>query len=166
MVSFTPRPLYPRGTIFCCPLYRSLYEPQKRSGYFGKEQHVFLCWYSSHYSFFCPLFALFVISTELSQLQSWICFEKYVWNFILSICVLGCIPYRLVETCQCFGGIHCLSFQGTFSVLQSFGKFLSDYTTLQLITGHPSSYRFMAQSVWAACGEYSLRVVMFYPGRI
>jgi hypothetical protein len=55
--------------------------------------------------FFCPLCALFVISTELSQLLSWIYFERSdvritIVNFTLALCVLGCIACRLVETCQ------------------------------------------------------------------
>jgi len=36
---------------------------------------------------FGPLPAPFVISTELSLLQIWIYFEKYVSNFILSVCL-------------------------------------------------------------------------------
>lgn len=95
---------------------------------------------------FGPLRALFVISTELSQRQRWIYFEKYVRNFILSIYVLRCIPCRLVETCQRVRGTCCLYFQSSVSVLKSFGKFLPDYTALQPIRQHPSSYRLLTSS--------------------
>lgn len=155
-VSYTPHPLHHRGSRFCCPMYRSLCGPQKRSGCFGKEQNMFLCRDSSHYSFiFFPLYVLFVISTELSQLQSWIYFERYdIRITIMSEIVFFhyvfwdvCIPCRLSETCRRFGGTCCLDFQNNFTVLQSFGKFLPSYSALQPIRQHPSSYRLLTQSV-------------------
>jgi hypothetical protein len=105
-----------------------------------KNKMFFLCWDSSHYSFVCPVHVLFFISTELSQLQSWNYFEKYVVCITIVFEILlfhyvfwdVCMTCRLWETCQLFGGTYCLDFQVAF--LSS--KVLQISTRLHGVTTH------------------------------
>lgn len=105
--------------------------------------------------FICPLNVLFVISTDLSQLQSWIYFERYDICVTIMFEILFfhyvfwdiCIPCMRSETCRRLGGTCCLDFQSNFTVLQNFGKFLPYYSALQPIRQYSSSYRLLTQSV-------------------